>query len=551
MKNIRICDFFKFKEFFDKPKRVSYLQLVLLAIFAFIVIDHAVLVVHNPCVPFIGTDPSAPFLTSAIYILEWQRPFVYTQPGSAYYILLALGLIPFKLYSLINKINFVDFVYLHKEVILTYLQFFTLLFSLTGLYLLSRAVVNLTKKEWTGFFAVLLFLSLDGNHYKSLWLVSAEGYLIFISGVTLFLFSKYALNKQEVKYLYLSFLSLGLGLAGKTSMFVLAIFLFSFVFYELQGIRDSSALKIKQIAKFIGTTMLGFIMGTVVLGNRLMDYFAFIYASGIHSGQYESGRMGISLARYCNNIVNLFNTKGFFIALFIFTQILLFKSAKSKKISLAAKQLINIGMCALLASGVYLPICNIEALNERYVIVVLLLLSFSFSAEIQILLKNKRALIMLCVIIAAFGAFLQWMSIYKGTLWYIRVNNDMDRLIDRHNIDLRNDTVIFDCHVLIKNKNIYFLYANDHSFGMYNNVLYRYQPTILLYYMDSKRLARYDKKSYEGKWNYAIIGKEITKRYNTLNLLNAKIIDEEGNYYLMTPALAFSPIHEEMSMRKE
>ena len=158
---------------------------------------------------------------------------------------------------------------------------------------------------------------------------------------------------------------------------------------------------------------------------------------------------------------------------------------------------------------------------------------------------------MLCVIIAAFGAFLQWMSIYKGTLWYIRVNNDMDRLIDRHDIDLRNDTVIFDCHVLIKNKNIYFLYANDYSFGMYNNVLYRYQPTILLYYMDSKRLARYDKKSYEGKWNYAIIGKEITKRYNTLNLLNAKIIDEEGNYYLMTPALAFSPIHEEMSMRKE
>jgi hypothetical protein len=550
MKNIRICDSFKFKEFSDRPKRLSYLQLVILAIFAFIVIDHAILVAHNPCVPFRGTDPSAPYLTSAIYILEGHMPYVYQHPGSVYYILLALGLVPFKLYSWINEINFIEFVYLHKEIILIYLQFFTLLLSLTGLYLLSRAVVNLTKKEWTGFFAVLLFLCFD-KHYDMLWLVAAEGYIIFISGVTLFLFSKYVLNKQEVKYLYLSFLSLGLGLAGKTSMFALAIFLFSFVFYEVQRISDSETLKIKQIAKFVGISVLGFILGTAVLGSRLKHYFTFIYAAGIHGSSYESGRIGIDLVSYSNNIVGLFKTHGFFVALFIATQFLLFNSAKSQKVSAAAKQLINIGMCALVASGVYLAICNIESLNSRYIIVVFFLLSFSFSAEIQILLKDRKALIMLCVIITAFGAFSQRMSSYKRNLNYIRVNNDMDQLIEKYKIDLRNDIVIFDCDVLVKNKNIYFLYANDFSFGMYDNVLYRYQPTILIYYMWSNRLVRYDRKTYEGKWRYAIIKKTNMKQYDVLNLLNAKIIGEEGKYYLIAPAFVSSQPYEEITTRKE
>ena len=519
----------------ENINRVPYFIIILLAIFIFITIDHSVLVARYPYMPFIAGDPAAAYLTSAIYILEGHAPFYYQHPGSAYYVLLALGLVPFKLYSAINHSDFVEFVYLHKEIILIYLQFFTLFFSLAGLFLLNRATVNITKKEWTGFFVVLLFLSFKGEYQQKLWIVSAEGYLIFISGVTLFFFSRYIMNTQKERYLYLCFLSLGLGFAGKLTILPLGIFLFLFLIYGISKTGYPPLLKLKRFIKFSAMAVLGFILGTAILGDRMGKCFTFIFRTLTHTGQYGKGEIGFDATAYMQNILEVFKRHGFFIIIFIVSQILLFNYARLKNKNEGAKQAVAIGLFSLAAFVIHIVLQCVEPYGGRYLIVTLILAAFSLSISLQVLLRDKRIFIVLGIFIVIVGSCLQWRFAWHNSLRDIKGARDMDRLIERHKIDLHTDTVIFNKGI-VKNKNIYFNYADLYSFGMYNKVLYKYQPTILLYDIDTNKVTRYDRKTYAGKWDYAIIDKEIVKQFNALQTPEAEIIDAQGAYYLLVPA---------------
>ena len=140
------------------------LKFAIIILLLLLVVSHASFVNHNTYAPFISVDPGARYFTSAVYILQGLRPYYSDSPGSAYYTLLALSLAPFKVYSLAHNVDFLEYVYFNKSFIMLYLQFFTIFISLCGLYLFSRSVADLTKKEWSALFGLLVFFSLGQEH---------------------------------------------------------------------------------------------------------------------------------------------------------------------------------------------------------------------------------------------------------------------------------------------------------------------------------------------------------------------------------------------------
>jgi len=515
--------------------------LIILILFTYIVADHAVFVTHQAYAPFIFTDPSAAHVVSALRILNGQTPLFYYHPGCAYYTLLSLCLLPLKSYVWHKHIDLFEFVYLHKEFVLLYLQFFTLFLSLSGLYYLNLAAVNMTKQKWSGLLVILLFLASQGEYHARLWAVGADGYLIFISGIVLFLFSRYVSsdgeNTSKRKYLYPSFLLAGLGLAGKVSLLPLGIFLFFFLSYEIKKNRIPLSGKLKEFFLCAACIMAGFLSGVMVMGPQILNFFNFVYVSATHQGPYEHGGPGLNIAMTAQNISGIILHNGSFILLLVVLQIHLFyKKAGSKDPLDPVGKYAMIFFLVLASAFIYLGILIVKPLAIRYNIVTAVLISFALSMALDVLAGHKKIAVILILTTALAGACYQRLFAYQRLLLNTeQADQDMENLIKKHHIDIHKDIILFDSGS-IKNKNIYFLYGNMFAGDAFKEVLLKYQPNIFILSKHKDTIYGYTGwHPIRKDWQFAIISKHQALKYPYEKRLRARVLDIQGNSYLLTP----------------
>ena len=113
----------------------------------------------------------------------------------------------------------------------------------------------------------------------------------------------------------------------------------------------------------------------------------------------------------------------------------------------------------------------------------------------------------------------------------------MQQLMIKHKINPQSDIIIFDKWSVMQNENVFFMYGDLKGSGIYNRILCKYQPNILFYDMQAATPMVKDcnKRLYRGLWNYALIAKEVEDRFHATKVLNARIIDWQGQFYLMVP----------------
>ena len=500
-------------------------RLLVFIFFASVFADHVVLALHHYYIPFIFTKPSAAYLTSALRILNGQAPLYYDHPDSAYYSLLAFSLLPLKWYVWQKNFDLIEFVYWHKEMILLYLQFFTLLLSLSGLFCLYRAVVNTTKQEWAGLLALLL----ASECYASLWSLTSAGYLIFISGVILYLFSKHTWTdggaEKKDKCLYLSFLALGLGFAGKVTLLPIGIFLFLALLWEIKEQPGALTWRLEKFIKCIACAAAGFFIGILPLGSRINSFFKLIYFYAVH-------KHGLDLPMITHNISLTISHDGFVILLLLILQIRLLYAAKSKNAEATAPQKAILFSSALLASVIYLMLI-IKPLTPRYQIVTLVLVSYVVCMALSSLYKHNKIVIALLLSAAFLGFCHERLSLQKFIEKSLQANKDMDNLLTKYHADIHKDMILFDVE---KDENIYFLYGNMYVDHMYQRLLTQYQPNIL--FLEKYQNLTYGPKGWDpnpGQWQFAIISKRLGKRFDHTKWLNARMAGAQGDYYLLVP----------------
>lgn len=481
---------------------------------------------NYPYSAFINTDPAADYMSSAVELIENGRAYYSDHPGCPYYIAIAAALTPVKVYSLLHGYAFTELIYTHIEALLIYIQFLTMAVSLTGLYLTAKSIVILTGFWPAALAGILLFFNFDIENLRRSFFVTPEGFILFLSGIVLYNFTRYLNAADNRRPLYIALFILGIGFATKITIFPLGLFICISYFLETKAAENVY----KALAKLLyasGIAAAGFIAGIAVLGKRAGLFFNHIYEYMLFSEWRGFGEPGINIDKYFFNLTRFYSENVcIYIAIIILLCLII---VKVNKRSADDNRLIRI--CAAgLASFIMFSFIAVKVTDynmvKRYMIIGNLVVSFITGILLSLNLKSsdifKQSIRGLLIAVGLCYMLILQLNNKENTL-QIQAQKDVENVLKKIPVnDASSNVVLCTYRNYGLGRELFFLRGMFCSFNVYDEVYRKHLSKYLFLAVvkpdgrssisslgkaisSNRKIVIYKgKEIFDGRWQYAV-----------------------------------------------
>lgn len=309
---------------------------------------------------YVNPDPDIVYTSNAVLFIKSKVITYFDHPGTPAVIFFALALTPFRiLCKLFWKTGFVDFSYMHFDLITFYLR--TIQFTVSGIALFG--FINLLRRETKSKLITIIGFMLFFISDAFTWSTFIAPEAISIALTVLWLYVLFEYFKKE-KYI-INFVLVAIAGLATAVKFTNILLLFLSIFAPFLFIKkDSLTRKVNTLLINLWVSALVFIFSIYPILYNYKYIIQWVRALFMHSEKYGQGVTSIFYPpAFLNSVIGLVRTYpiiSLFVALSI---VIMFKFILSKKNSKYDKNISTIYLSALLF---FIIFCKYPVIHYNY-----------------------------------------------------------------------------------------------------------------------------------------------------------------------------------------